>query len=101
MRITTLALSCLLSIVTACATTDTPMVDTASSNITCPTICGDGTPCRLPTGVCTEACNPCLCQARGGTVDATCALGEDDAPDIEATEAATEATDVSTAAPAN
>jgi len=38
----------------------------------CPTICGVGTQCQMRDGTCREACNPCLCQAAGGTVVPSC-----------------------------
>ena len=38
----------------------------------CPDICGEGTPCRLPDGSCTEVCNSCYCTREGGTVVPAC-----------------------------
>ena len=38
----------------------------------CPDICGQGTPCQLPDGSCTEVCNPCYCTREGGTVVEAC-----------------------------
>jgi len=99
MRTVPLALSCLLAIVAACATSSEPVVETAASDISCPGICGDDTLCRLPTGGCTEACNPCMCEARGGFVDPSCAQTADESPAEIAAETTAAAAQVSTAEP--
>jgi hypothetical protein len=85
MRMSSLVLSCILAFAAACATSDTPAIDTepAALAASCPGICGDETPCRTAAGVCTFACNPCLCQAAGGTVDTACRAGADEAPAAE------------------
>ena len=44
----------------------------AADRVICPTICGVGTQCQFRDGTCTEACNPCLCKAHGGTVVKSC-----------------------------
>jgi hypothetical protein len=41
----------------------------------CPLICGLGTLCMYPDGRCEEACNPCLCEASGGSVVSSCPQG--------------------------
>jgi hypothetical protein len=46
----------------------------------CPLICGLGTLCMYSDGRCEEACNPCLCEAAGGTVVGACPSGEAPAP---------------------
>jgi len=43
-----------------------------TAGVMCPQICGEGTLCQMPDGSCGEACNPCLCQAHGGTVVRAC-----------------------------
>lgn len=42
----------------------------------CPLVCGLGTQCMYSDGRCEEACNPCLCEASGGTVVSACPQGE-------------------------
>jgi hypothetical protein len=51
----------------------TDLVAASDPQEICPYICGEGTPCQMPDGTCREACNPCLCEAYGGTVVAACA----------------------------
>ena len=81
MRTALLALSLLFVAVTGCGV-DPPSVIEASqlddlgaaapSALSCPQICGEDTLCQLPSGVCQEACNACLCKARGGKVVTSC-----------------------------
>src|SRR5262249_33633448 len=61
--------------IAGCATAGDPQTtDPAASGTSdelgsaCPHICGEGTLCLHPNGTCSEACNPCLCQASGGKV---------------------------------
>jgi hypothetical protein len=42
----------------------------------CPLVCGLGTLCLYGDGRCEEACNPCLCEASGGSVVSSCPQGE-------------------------
>jgi hypothetical protein len=82
MRTAVLALSLLIAAAVAGCGVD-PAPSTEASQLddlagvdpaafSCPLICGEGTLCALPSGACQEACNPCLCKARGGHVVAAC-----------------------------
>jgi hypothetical protein len=81
MRTALLALSLLFVALTGCGV-DPPSATAASQvddldvadaqAFSCPLICGEDTLCVLPSGVCEEACNACLCKARGGHVVTAC-----------------------------
>jgi hypothetical protein len=57
---------------------ETPLEDvaaTGTSDEICPFFCTpQGVPCELPNGSCQNACNACLCTARGGTVVRSCSV---------------------------
>src|SRR5690349_8750075 len=81
MRTALLALSLLFVAVAGCGV-DPPAAPEASQldelgasdpqAFSCPLICGEDTLCLLPSGACQEACNACLCKARGGRVVTAC-----------------------------
>jgi hypothetical protein len=54
------------------STAASPLGEAPEAALICPTICGENTQCQFPTGVCREACNPCLCVQQGGTVVPKC-----------------------------
>jgi hypothetical protein len=73
-------LSFVFVIIAACSIESPPSEATQPDDLagaplqarSCPTICGEGTLCRLPDGTCTEVCNACVCSVQGGAVVSTC-----------------------------
>ncbi|HMG24014.1 MAG TPA: hypothetical protein VK607_21915 [Kofleriaceae bacterium] len=92
MRTSLHVLSLLFVVIAGCGGLADPAPETAlgaeAQALSCPTICGENTHCVLPSGTCTEACNPCLCRARGGTVVGSCAAAVDDPAEAASSTAA-------------
>lgn len=90
MRTMILALSLVCAAIAACGVDPPPAASQADdlgaldpAALSCPQICGEGTLCVLPSGVCQEACNPCLCKARGGRVVTACPAAAQAEPPVD------------------
>jgi hypothetical protein len=89
MRTVFLAWSLMFAMFAGCITLDGSPSQASQSDevsavgLSCPTICGEGTLCHLPSGSCTEVCNPCFCTVRGGTVVTSCPAAAAPAAPVE------------------
>jgi hypothetical protein len=94
MRTSLYVLSLLFVVIAGCGGLADPASEAelaaSSQALSCPTICGDNTHCLLPGGSCTEACNACLCKARGGKVVTACVADVDDPVEPAASSAASD-----------